>query len=66
MAVLARHSSNLFQMRDLVKAITWLHRLGSDWHGLANATIAEESPSEENLAEEKPASPSPLQLAGGS
>ncbi len=65
-AVLARHSSNLFQMRDLVKAISWLHRLGSDWHGLANATIAEESPSQENLAEEKPASPSPLQLAGGS
>ena len=69
-AVLGRHSSNLFQMRDLVKAITWLDRHGSDWHGLAKATIAEpavvaESGAEEILAEEKAPSPSPLQLAGG-
>jgi dolichol-phosphate mannosyltransferase len=71
-AVLGRHSSNLFRMRDLAKAIGWLDRHGSDWHGLASkANVAEESRSqekvsEENLAEEKPASPSPLQLAGGS
>jgi dolichol-phosphate mannosyltransferase len=65
-AVLARHSSNLFQMRDLVKAIGWLHRLGQDWHGLTKATIAEGTPSTAELVEEAPPSPSPLQLAGGS
>lgn len=65
-AVLGRHSSNLFQTRDLVKAITWLDRHGSDWHGLATATIAKDSASDGNLAEEKPASPSPFQLASGS
>ena len=66
-AVLGRHSSNHFRMRDLVKAITWVDRFGSDWHGLVSATTtASESPSEQNLVEEKPASPSPLQLAGGS
>jgi dolichol-phosphate mannosyltransferase len=66
-AVLGRHSSNLFQMRDLTKAITWLDRHGSDWHGLVSeATVATESRPEESLAEEKSASPSPLQLAGGS
>jgi dolichol-phosphate mannosyltransferase len=71
-AVLGRHSSNLFQTRDLAKAINWLHKLGSDWHGLASkatvaeATVVEETPAEENVAEEKAASTSPLQLAGGS
>ena len=54
-AVLVRHSSNLFQMRDLEKAIGWMDRLGPEWHGLANPTVQPE----------KLAPATPLQLAGG-
>jgi dolichol-phosphate mannosyltransferase len=64
-AVLGRHSANLFQTRDLVKAITWLDRHGSDWHGLATATMDKDVQADGNVAEEKPAGPSPFQLAGG-